>query len=52
MTISRRGNDNWREVSKAASQEQDPEKLLKLVHELNEILERQEEARNELRRSF
>ena len=36
---------DWREVSQAASQEQDSEKLLQLVHELNEILQKQEEYR-------
>jgi len=42
---------NWRELSEAASREQDSEKLMNLVHELNEVLRRQEEALIELRRS-
>ena len=43
---------DWREVSQAASQEQDPEKLLQLVHELNQILEREEKSRIEMRKNF
>jgi hypothetical protein len=38
---------NWRELSEAAAREQDPEKLLELVEQLNEALERRE---NELRK--
>ena len=45
----RKTNPDWRELSKAASQEQDPEKLMKLVHELNEALKRREEALGGLR---
>lgn len=48
-----RTNDrDWRELSQAASQEQDPEKLLQLVHELNELLQRQEEFRKARQRKF
>lgn len=48
-----RTNDrDWRELSQAASQEQDPEKLLQLVHELNEVLQRQEEYRKARQRKF
>jgi hypothetical protein len=50
MNMIRTKNPNWRELSEAASQEQDSEKLMKLVHELNEVLRRQEEALLELRR--
>jgi hypothetical protein len=32
----------WRELSEAASREQDPEKLLELVEQLNQTLEEQE----------
>jgi hypothetical protein len=32
----------WRELSEAAAHEQDPEKLLQLVEELNRVLEEQE----------
>lgn len=38
-TIVRR---SWRELSEAAAREQDPEKLLELVEELNKALEEQE----------
>jgi hypothetical protein len=38
-TIVRR---SWRELSEAAAREQDPEKLLQLVEELNKALEEQE----------
>ena len=33
---------DWRLLSKAASQEQDPEKLIELVEELNRVLLRRE----------
>lgn len=37
---------DWRELSEAASREQDPKKLLELVKQLNEVLaEREENAR-------
>jgi hypothetical protein len=32
----------WRELSEAAAREQDPEKLLQLVEELNKVLEEEE----------
>jgi hypothetical protein len=51
MNMIRTKKPNWRELSEAASQEQDSEKLMNLVHELNEVLRRQEEALIELRRS-
>ncbi|HYA25603.1 MAG TPA: hypothetical protein VEF05_15675 [Terriglobales bacterium] len=38
-TVVRR---SWRELSEAAACEQDPEKLLKLVEELNQALEEEE----------
>ena len=50
--MARPSISDWRELSKAASQEQDSEKLMKLVRELNEVLKRQEEARDELRRNL
>ena len=34
--------DKWRALSEAASREQDPEKLLQLVEELNHALSRRE----------
>ena len=33
---------NWRELSEAAAREQDPERLLELVEQLNRALEEQE----------
>ena len=45
--MTRSNNRDWREISRAASQEQDSEKLLQLVHELNESLEREEKSRRE-----
>ena len=32
---------DWRELSKAASQENDPKKFMELIEQLNEALERQ-----------
>jgi hypothetical protein len=34
---------DWRELSKAASQEHDPEKLMELIKQLNEALKQREE---------
>ena len=34
--------DDWRALSQAASSEQDPEKLMQLVEQLNRVLLRQE----------
>jgi hypothetical protein len=34
--------ENWRALSEAASREQDPERLIQLVEELNRVLLRQE----------
>jgi hypothetical protein len=39
----------WRELSEAAAREQDPEKLLQLVEELNQALEEEE---NQLKRQY
>ena len=39
------GNRGWRELSLGANQEQDFEKLLVLVHELNETLLHEEEEK-------
>jgi hypothetical protein len=40
---------NWRELSEAAAREQDPEKLLQLVEELNKVLEEEE---NQVKRQY
>ena len=45
-TIVRR---SWRELSEAVAREQDPEKLLRLVEELNKALEEEE---NQLRKQI
>jgi len=43
---------DWRELSKAASREQDPEKLMKLVEELNRaLLRREQEFRRRVSRT-
>ncbi len=36
---------DWRELSKAASQERDPKKLMELIDQLNEALEQLEAPR-------
>jgi hypothetical protein len=33
---------DWRELSEAASQEQDPKKLMELVEQLNKVLDQRE----------
>jgi len=40
----------WRELSEAAAREQDPEKLLELVEQLNKALEEQEHSVEEAAR--
>ncbi len=40
---------DWKELSKAAAQEQDPQKLLELVEELNRVLEEREQKLKQLR---
>jgi len=37
--------DNWRELAEKATKEQDPEKLMVLVAELNRVLSQREAAR-------
>lgn len=36
---------DWRELSKAASQERDPKKLMELIDQLNQALEQVDERR-------
>ena len=50
--MARTRNPDWRELCKAASQEQDSEKLMRLVQELNRVLKRREEALSALRRDL
>lgn len=37
---------NWRELSEAASREQDPQRLMELIRALNKALERREREQN------
>jgi hypothetical protein len=37
-------HDNWRELAEKATKEQDPEKLMVLVEELNGVLSQREAA--------
>jgi hypothetical protein len=39
---------DWRELSKAASQERDSEKLMQLIEQLNDALDKLEHRRNAL----
>jgi len=41
---------DWRELSEAASKEHDSKRLLELVTQLNEILKKQEQDRDDLAR--
>ena len=51
--MTRTCTPDWKEISRAASREQDPEKLLQLVHELNQILEHEEKSYlDEARKNF
>ena len=42
---------DWRELSEAASREQDPQKLMELVRALNKALERREREQKNPRRT-
>jgi hypothetical protein len=43
--------DNWRELAEKAAKEQDPEKLMVLVQELNGVLSKREAAAQQYRNS-
>ena len=38
---------DWRELSEAASKEHDPQRLLELVNQLNEVLKRREDQKRD-----
>lgn len=40
-------HDNWRELAEKATNEQDPEKLMVLVDELNRVLSQREALRSD-----
>jgi hypothetical protein len=44
-------HDNWHEIAERASKEQDPEKLMALVEELNGILSQREASAHQHRNS-
>jgi hypothetical protein len=44
-------HDNWRELAEKATKEQDPEKLMALVEELNGVLSRREATAQQYRNS-
>ena len=44
-------HDNWRELAEKAANEQDPEKLLVLVEELNGVLSQREAVGQRFRNS-
>jgi hypothetical protein len=38
-------DENWRQLAEAARDEEDPERLLQLIEELNQALERSDSSR-------
>jgi hypothetical protein len=44
-----KGHKNWRELCKAALEVKDPDELLKILHQLNQALKREEQVRREFR---
>ena len=44
-------NRSWRELAEAACADNDPEKLIRIVEELNRVLEQRAETENPRRRS-
>lgn len=43
--MSKNMSTDWKELSEAASREQDPEKLIELVEQLNKVLEEKEKTK-------
>lgn len=43
---------NWRELCKAALGARDPDELLKIVQELNRVLEQEEQVRRDFREAM
>ncbi|MGA9509620.1 MAG: hypothetical protein WBV55_13475 [Candidatus Sulfotelmatobacter sp.] len=50
--VAEREHKNWRELCNAALEAKDPDELLKIVHELNRVLEREEEVRRDFREAM
>ena len=50
--MARTPSRDWKQLSLAASEEKDSEKLLQLVQELNQVLEHEEKSRREARQNF
>jgi len=47
--MAEREYKNWRELCKAALEVKDPDELLKILHQLNQALKREEQVRREFR---
>ena len=47
--MAEREHKNWRELCKAALEVNDPDELLKILHQLNKALKREEQVRREFR---
>jgi len=43
---------NWRELAKAAREAKDPDELLKILHDLNQALKREEQVRRVFREAM
>jgi hypothetical protein len=47
-----RQRKNWRELCNAALEAKDPDELLKIVKELNQVLKREEQVRRDFREAM
>ncbi len=43
---------SWKELCSDAMEAKDPDKVLEIIHELNQVLERQEQMRRTVRRAI
>jgi len=50
--MAEREHKNWRELCKAALEVKDPDELLKILHQLNQALKREEQVRRDFRKAL
>jgi hypothetical protein len=50
--MAERERRNWRELCNAALEAKDPDELLKIVQELNQVLKREEQVRRDFREAM
>jgi hypothetical protein len=48
-TVAEESGKSWKELCSDAMEAEDPDRLLKIIHELNQVLKRQEQRRRNVR---